>query len=175
MLSTCMVTTAVWSCARCQSWWQFTHLVLNTGSEGCHQAEEVLLVHIGQAVPEAKTQVREEFDEAMEDYPTASNKILSGCLSSQEGEAVPCQHCLQYGPGGLDLNWGHYLMVNGIILEAPQSPGMPYIKEARGSEVDSTITQVLGWVAAKFEVKLSEILTGTLVQPPHLGSRCIGP
>lgn len=38
---------AVWSCARCQSWWQFRYLVLNTGSEGCHRAEEVLSVHVG--------------------------------------------------------------------------------------------------------------------------------
>lgn len=167
--STCTVTAAVWSCARCQSWWQFPYLVLNTGSEGCRQAEEVLSVHVGlwnswsnwqvlagqasQAVPEAKTQVREEFDEAVEDYRSASKKILSSCPPPQEGEAVLCHHCLQCEPGGLDLNWGHCLMVKGIIREAPQSPDTPHIKEAGDSEGDSTITQVLGWGAAKCEVK----------------------
>lgn len=65
-----------------------------------------------QAVPEAKTRVREEFDEAMEDYRSASKKILSSCPPPQEGEAVLCHHCLQCGPGGLDLNWGHCLMVS---------------------------------------------------------------
>lgn len=192
MWSTCMVTTAVWSCARSQSWWQFTFLVLNTGSEGFRQAEEVLSVHVGlwnswsswqvltgqasQAVPEAKTQVLEEFDAAMEDYRSASKKILSSCPPPQEGEAVLCQHCLQCRPGGLDLNWGHCLIVKGKIREAPQSPDTPYIKEAGDSEVDSTITQVLGWVAAKCEVKwwngVRYWQIGRLVQ---LGSRGTGP
>lgn len=75
-----------------------------------------------QAVPEAKTRVWEEFDEAVEDYRSASKKILSSCPPPQEGEAVLCQHCLQCGPGGADLNWEHCLTVKAIIREAPQSP-----------------------------------------------------
>lgn len=75
-----------------------------------------------QAAPEAKTRVWKEFDEAMEDYQSASKKILSSCPPPQEGGAVLCQHCLQCRTGGVDLNWGHCLMVKGIIREAPQSP-----------------------------------------------------
>lgn len=133
MLSTWMVATAVWGGGRWQLWWRFPYLVLNTWSEGCFPAEEVRVglwncwsswqVLAGkaiQAVPETETRVWEEFGEAMED-----------CPEPQEGEAVPCQHCLQCGRGAVastgDTVWRWKVKFEDLL----NPTDMPYIEEAQ--------------------------------------------
>ncbi len=40
---------------------------------------------------------------------------------TQEGEAVPYQHCFQWRWAAADLNWGYLRTVEGILLGSPQS------------------------------------------------------
>ncbi|KAI3353230.1 hypothetical protein L3Q82_019265 [Scortum barcoo] len=144
MFSASIVDAAVRSCGRkvsgaCRglSWWrQPLNPVVDTGSKGCHQAEEgVLSGPIGPCWPvglltqltgyrqakqaaarartvlEAKTWVWEEFGvrpwRRTIGQPRRDSGKPSGA-SPQKGEAVVlCQHCLQCRWGAVDLDWGH--------------------------------------------------------------------
>uniref|UniRef100_A0A8C6KR66 Reverse transcriptase domain-containing protein n=1 Tax=Nothobranchius furzeri TaxID=105023 RepID=A0A8C6KR66_NOTFU len=70
------------------------------------------------AVAEAKSRVWEEFGEAMEKRLSISSKeVLSNCWAPQEREAAIRSHCLQWGWGAADINWGYSQMVEGILEE----------------------------------------------------------
>ncbi|KAI3366227.1 hypothetical protein L3Q82_010063 [Scortum barcoo] len=99
-------------------------------------------------VLEAKTRVWEEFGEAMameEDYRSASKRFWQTVQAPQKGEAVLCQHCLQYSAGGELLTstgdivgrWKKYFedLLNPTDLPSNEEA------EAGVSEVDSSITQ----------------------------------
>ncbi|KAI3369145.1 hypothetical protein L3Q82_026103, partial [Scortum barcoo] len=98
-------------------------------------------------VLEAKTQVWEEFGEAMEeDYRSAWKRFWQTCPAPQKGEAVLCQHCLQCGWGAVDLDWGHCYMSDGwkeYFEDLLNPTDLPSSEEAEAgdSEVDSSITQ----------------------------------
>ena len=53
--------------------------------------------------------------------PVGLEEILANHLAPQEGEAVLHQHCLQWGWGAVDLDWGHRRMVEGMLRGSPQS------------------------------------------------------
>uniref|UniRef100_A0A671XIA7 Endonuclease/exonuclease/phosphatase domain-containing protein n=1 Tax=Sparus aurata TaxID=8175 RepID=A0A671XIA7_SPAAU len=87
-------------------------------ADGYRQAKRAA----ARAVSEAKTRVWEEFGEAMEeDYRLASKKFWQTIRRLRRGEAVLHQHCLQWGWGAVDLDWGHRRAVERILRGSPQS------------------------------------------------------